>query len=146
MLGLRGILSHQFDDRDKDIAARVNTYASKINPIHFKNKAKLPIIIELCAFGVMLFLLKSWVVILFLVLYIGYVALRYSMYKTKTIIIILNEKENYRVVMNEYYQVFFPISILLYIAVHQPYAWIILLLHIIVFYKIIYLTFNEFFQ
>jgi hypothetical protein len=94
----------------------------------------------------MLFLLKSWVVILFLVLYIGYVALRYSMFKTKTVIIILNEKENYRVVMNEYYQVFFPISILLYLAVHQPYAWIILLLHIIVFYKIIYLTFNEFFQ
>jgi hypothetical protein len=146
MLGLRGILSHQFDDRDKDIATGVNTYASKINPLHFKNKAKLLIVIELCAFGIMLFLLWNWIVVLFLALYISYVVLRCYFHKTKTIIIIINEKENYRVLMNEYYQVFLPISILLYIAIHQPYGWIILLLHIIIFYKIIYLTFNEFFN
>nr|WP_256366322.1 UbiA family prenyltransferase [Mucilaginibacter sp. L196] len=145
MLGLRGILSHQFDDRQKDIAAGVNTYASKIEPNSFKIKAKLLIIIELAALALMLIIIKNAFITAFLLLYVSYALLRYRLYKTRVIIIILNEKKNYRVLMNEYYQVFFPISVLLYIAIHQPYGWILLLLHIIVFHKIMYLTFNEVF-
>lgn len=145
VFGLRGILSHQFEDRDKDIITRVNTYASGIKPSQFKYKAKLIIVIELIAFSVMILIINRIIVLVFLLLYMINLLMRYKLYNTRLIIITLNEKGNHRAIMAEYYQVFFPISILISIAAHQPYVWIVLLLHIIVFYKIIYLTFDGIF-
>lgn len=143
--GLRGILSHQFEDRDKDIIAKVNTYATGINPGQFKNKAKFILAIELVAFIVIALMINQIIVLIFLLLYIINLLMRYKLYNTRLTIITLSEKGNRRAIMNEYYQVFFPISILVCIAIYQPYAWIILLLHIAVFYKIIFLTFDGIF-
>lgn len=143
--GLRGILSHQFEDRDKDIITGVNTYASGIKPNQFKNKAILIIAIELIAFTVMILIINRIIVLTFLLLYIINLLMRYKLYNTQLIIITLNEKGNRRAIMTEYYQVFFPTAILISIAAHQPYVWIVLLLHIIIFYKIIYLTFDGIF-
>jgi len=144
-LGLRGILSHQFEDREKDIVAGVDTFATNINPNRFKNKAKLIISVEMAAFVVMLLIIKSIVVVLFLLLYTANALLRYKLYYTRLTVITLNEDGNYRTIMFEYYQVFFPLSILAVLAVQQPYAWIILVAHLILFSKSIYFTFNGLF-
>lgn len=142
-LGLRGILSHQFEDREKDIFTGVKTYASKVEPKSFKNKAIILLIIELCAFVIMLIIIKSIINIAFLFIYLAFTLLRHRLFRTDIIIIVLNQKNNYRVLMYEYYEVFLPISFLTYVSVYQPFGWLFLIVHIIVFWKNIYLTFNE---
>jgi hypothetical protein len=144
-LGLRGILSHQFEDRGKDIVAGVTTFATKTQPDKFRIKARMIIIAELAAFIMMLLLIKSLIVSLFLLLYVATSFLRYKLYYTRLNIVTLDGNGNYRSLMYEYYQVFFPVSILIYISVQQPYGWLILLSHVAVFYKTIYLTFEGLF-
>lgn len=143
-LGLRGILWHQFRDRDKDILVGVNTYASKIDPQQFKNKERILIFFEILAFVIILIIINTRIVILFFCLYLIFIVVRYKLFGTRLTILESPKDGNYRMVMTEYYQFFFPVSLLLEFSFCQPKAWIVLMIHIVLFFNYLLEIFHPF--
>jgi 1,4-dihydroxy-2-naphthoate octaprenyltransferase len=134
LVGLRGILYHQFRDRDNDIASHVNTFASRVDPAKFKIAEWLIFISELICFLIIIHtIIDKWLLIL-AIAYILLIFLRKVLFDISTIIILIKKDKNYQIAMiDDFYQVFFPLFILYNIAVHQHYGWILLCCHIILF-------------
>ncbi|RZK24565.1 MAG: hypothetical protein EOO43_07425, partial [Flavobacterium sp.] len=85
--GLRGILWHQFADRDNDISVNLNTYASKIKPENFVIKSRIIFLIEIIALFFILYQLRSISVLVGLVIYVFLVVARFKLYKSRVILI-----------------------------------------------------------
>lgn len=133
--GLRGILWHQFSDRENDINAGVRTFATLVEPQRFKVNALLLIVVELIAFAVMLtvnFHLITWV---FLAIYVLMVLDRKRKFSMEIITVISPPGKPYQILMGEFYQIFFPLALLIIAAFHDPFSWIILLVHVLLFPK-----------
>jgi 1,4-dihydroxy-2-naphthoate octaprenyltransferase len=143
-LGLRGILWHQLRDRDTDILVGINTYASKIAPQQLKHKEKILISFEILAFAIILIVINAMIVILFFCLYLIFIVVRYKLFNTRLTILESPGDGNYRLVMTEYYQIFFPVSLLLKFSFYQPKAWIILVIHILLFLSYLLENFRPF--
>lgn len=138
--GLRSILWHQFLDRENDRVSGINTFASNSNPTVFKFTEKIILLAELFTFFGLFFLLNLWTTYLALGLYLIFILLKQWRFKSKIIIIITPTKQHFQIVMLEFYSVFLPIALLLYCALTQPYGWLALLIHTILFYKVLRLT------
>lgn len=131
--GSRGILWHQFYDRKNDIQAGLNTYAVNIQPNQFRNKEIIIFCIEILAIASMLYSLQLLLPLLFLGLYILLALLRSKRLSYTPVLIISPENRSFHILMADFYQVFFPLSLLITAAFLQPYAWIILLVHLTLF-------------
>ncbi|WP_316820144.1 UbiA family prenyltransferase [Pedobacter gandavensis] len=131
--GLRGILWHQFSDRENDIKVNLNTYASHVLPADFKQRAVLIMCLESICFIIMLYVLQSLLALVFLALYFLLVLARYLMYHTQLILILFRKDKPFQILMADYYQVFFPIALLLVAVQLQPQNWIILAIHSVMF-------------
>lgn len=134
--GLRGILWHQFIDRDKDIQVGLNTFASNVTPNSFKFRARTITIIELLALCIMISFITSPIVLVFILLCFLLLYIRIFYYKNKIIEIIPPQTGDYHILLSEYYQLLLPVSILLSDAVRNPLSWILLALHLVIFPKI----------
>lgn len=135
--GLRGILWHQFTDRENDIKVNLNTYASKVDPDKFKWKALFISLIELIAVVVILYQLKLIYTIIDLVLYLILVWIRYKRYDHQVILILNLKNKPFQILMADYYQVFFPLSLLLAAVLTNELNIVVLAVHIILFpYKL----------
>lgn len=131
--GSRGILWHQFYDRKNDIQAGLNTYAVNILPDRFRNKEITIFCIELAAIATMLFSLQLLLPVLFLLLYAVLAVIRSKRLHYVPVLIISPENRPFHILMADFYQVFFPLALLVTAAFIQPYAWIILLAHLVLF-------------
>jgi 4-hydroxybenzoate polyprenyltransferase len=131
--GFRGILWHQFLDRENDIKVNLNTYASKVEPNHFINKSRLIFAIEVIALGSMLYQLNLPAPFIGLVCYFLLVLIRYKLYKSQVILILSNKKAIFQILMSDYYQMFFPLSILIFSITQNYFNIFILIIHIILF-------------
>lgn len=131
--GARGILWHQFHDRENDLQAGLNTYAVKIDPAHFRKQELSLFCIELLAMTTMLYSLHLILPFLFLLLYLLLALIRSNHLSYKPVLIICPENHPFHILMADFYQVFFPLSLLITAAFLQPYAWIILLVHLALF-------------
>jgi hypothetical protein len=131
--GLRGILWHQFYDRENDLKINLNTFASKIDPQAFKPKAIAIMVIEMVALAVMLVRLMNPVVIIFLAAYF-LMLMMYRKIGYSITIIMVPENPYYQIFLSDYYQVFFPISLLVAATIAFASAWIVLAVHIILFH------------
>jgi len=131
--GLRGILWHQFSDRENDIKVKLNTYASKIEPLRFKNQTIIIITLELLALCGLLYKISIIAVFIALIFYIILVFIRYKWFASQLIIIIKHKPGNYQILMADYYQVFLPVSLLVASSLSNYYNLFILIAHIILF-------------
>jgi len=131
--GLRGILWHQFSDRDNDIKVNLNTYASKIDPKDFKSKTLLLFILELTALFVMLYELNLFAPVMAMVLYVYLVYIRTDRYKSNIVIVLKKDDKPYLILMSDFYQMLFPVSLLIYASLNDSLNLIILLVHILLF-------------
>ncbi|WP_316839574.1 UbiA family prenyltransferase [Pedobacter gandavensis] len=131
--GLRGILWHQFSDRENDLKVNLNTYASHILPADFKKYAILIMTLECSCLLLMLYELQSAYALIFLVLYFTLVLGRYLLYHTQLILILFNKEKPFQILMADYYQVFFPMALLLAAVQLNPKNLIILLIHALLF-------------
>ena len=130
--GIRGILWHQFHDRENDIRANIETFATKRDPAHFKEAEIIIFSIEtISIIGILLFLNNIFVYIAF-VLYLILVWIRYKKLNLPPVIII-EYRHPCQIFMQDFVQVFFPLSLLLYAAITQPYGWIVLVIHLLLF-------------
>lgn len=131
--GCRGILWHQFLDRENDIKTNVTTFATRTNPEKFKSIAVVLFSVELVALIGMLIHLNRLVAWVLLVLYVVLVVIRYKRYANIPIILITPVNRHSQVLMIDYYQAFFPLGLLFSASVDQSLAWIILLIHTALF-------------
>lgn len=142
--GLRGILWHQFSDRENDIKVNLNTYASKIKPEKFRLKAKILIAIELFAFAIILYKINLPIVFIGLILYFLLVLLRRKINKTQIIILLKDNNRPFQIIMADFYQMFFPISLLVAASFTNAFNIIVLSIHIFLFPYILWLAIYDY--
>ncbi|TWF45273.1 4-hydroxybenzoate polyprenyltransferase [Chitinophaga polysaccharea] len=145
-LGLRGILWHQFRDRNNDLLTGVNTYATSINPQQFKYWQRVILVFEVLALFIILLMLHYWMVGTGLLLYLVWSLLQYKLSGRKPVIIQSVYNSNTLLVMTTYYQVFFPLSLLIKFAIDQPAGWWVLMLHLLLFSRYLLETFRPVFN
>ncbi|MBO9728343.1 MAG: UbiA family prenyltransferase [Chitinophaga sp.] len=145
-LGVRGILWHQLRDRETDLHSGLNTFIVTLSPGKLKKVIMIVLLLEVLSLMVMLFIIKSLIILLFLFLYLLFVLVRYKVRGTRLTIVASAEDDNYRMVMTEYYEIFFPVSLLLNFSLHQPGAWVVLILHLLLFYRYYLDTFRWVFR
>lgn len=131
--GLRGILYHQFLDRENDIEAKVNTYAAQISPESFKLPQLIISVVELLAFTVMLVLINEVLVYLFLAIYLLVIYARKRFLGYQVISIITEKNRPFQILMADFYQFFFPISLLIIGSIYNPISLIVLAVHLALF-------------
>lgn len=142
--GLRGILWHQFHDRDNDLKSGTTTFASGIIPEHFKKWEILIFLIELTAFSFILFFILNIWIALGIVFYTILTLIRKISFNYKVSLIITPPLLPHQLLMNDYYLVFFPLSLVFTLGLNFSSGWLILIAHIFLFPKKTWLVFNDF--
>lgn len=133
MYGLRGILWHQFADRDNDLKIGLSTYASKKNPKLFKNQSFFIICIELLALMYILLYIFLPLPLIALAFYF-LMLLGYSrIFKLAIIAIVPPTHQGWHFAMHKYYQFLLPISLLLSAVFINSNVWILIAAHFILF-------------
>jgi len=143
LFGVRSILWHQFLDRENDEQSGMNTYATCTNPDSFRNKSVVIVVLELISLSVILYQLKLMLPIIFLLLYLVFIGLRKRIFKSEIVVVLTPKDSYFQIFMLDYYALFFPVSLLICAALIQPLSWIVLVIHIGMFYKPIVITLKE---
>lgn len=144
--GLRGILWHQFADRDNDIKVNLNTYASKVEPDKFVLKSRAIFIIEALALISMLYQINLIAPYLGLLMYFVLIFGRYRLYQSQVILILSNKMAFFQILMSDFYQMFFPITILIYSVFNNYSNIVVLIFHIFLFYNPIKIALYDYFK
>jgi len=144
--GLRGILWHQFHDRGNDITANISTFATQLQPANFVWPERVILTIELICLVMMIYpILNSWLLVA-VVLYILLMVLRKVRYNIQPIIILERGDRAFSIVMHDFYLVFFPLVVLLDIALRGRYGWLLICVHLVVFPRPVYRVARDFWQ
>jgi len=128
-------LWHQFLDRDNDIQSGTKTFAVTTTPQLFNKYIYLIMTIEFAALAGVLVLMNLMYPILFLGLYVLYLLLKKILFNARLIVIISPKDEDFQILMQDYYILFLPISLLLFAAIKQPLGWIALAIHLLLFHQ-----------
>ncbi|MET4082117.1 4-hydroxybenzoate polyprenyltransferase [Pedobacter sp. UYP30] len=131
--GLRGILWHQFSDKENDLKSGTTTFASTTNAAKFKPIEIVIFILEISALAVMLFQVADVYVTAALILYVIFVMSRRYVLHYKVFIILVRKDTPHQIIMNEYYFVFLPLSLLLSNAISFNFGWFLMLAHVLLF-------------
>jgi 4-hydroxybenzoate polyprenyltransferase len=140
-LGLRGAVWHQLEDRDNDRVARVRTFgaASPGAARRLVERGVFPL--ELAAFGVLLALAQSVLAIAFLLLQVVLERVRSRIWDWRLAVVASSAS---RLVLHEYYVVFYPLAFLAACAVRQPDAAVLLVAHCLLFHRSVFGAAREF--
>jgi 4-hydroxybenzoate polyprenyltransferase len=132
--GLRGILWHQFHDMDNDKKSGTKTVVRQWSD----NKTRITgiVIIAVEFISIVLLLINFKIVIAFYSLAVYFLYLLISHVKWQVKLIVLKPvAADYTIILNEYYQVFLPVSILLSLSFQQPAFLFYLAMHLLLFPK-----------
>lgn len=133
MCGLRGILWHQFFDRDNDLKIGLKTFATQKDPSSFQIPSMLITGMELLAMGVMLVYISIPLPVVALFFY-GLMLIVYSKKFGFTLIAIIPPKNQpWHLLMMNYYQLLWPMSLIITSALNEPLAGLLILIHLILF-------------
>ena len=136
MYGLRGILWHQFLDRDNDRRIGLNTFATQQDPALFKNYSIFILSLEIAALTIVLAYTNSVWPLIALFAYVLLAAAYHKIWGLKLISIIPPANRPWHIIMSSYYQVFLPVALLLASSIVHPMSWLIAGLHICLFPRI----------
>ncbi|MGV3762430.1 UbiA family prenyltransferase [Parapedobacter sp.] len=142
--GLRGILWHQFMDRANDIQTNTTTLASKVDVHRFRRMVALIMTIELTALMIMLVYISEPVLFFLFPVYFVLVGIRFKKYNQLPISIIAPQDRPWQMMMLDFYQCFLPMGLLVSAVRVQPWAWVVLVIHIMLFHKIIFIVVRDF--
>lgn len=130
--GLRGILWHQFQDRNNDLKVNLKTFATQREARQISYLSRIIIILETASFSGMMLLLKNYWSIPFIIVYLGMIGYRQYSKGERTSLIITRDHNAMHLFMLEYYILFFPASLLLSV-ISQQNVIIILIAHLLFF-------------
>lgn len=141
LVGLRGILWHQFSDRDNDLKVQSTTFATGTTPAEFNGRERLLFAIEICILTVILLILSINVLFAALIFYSVLTLFRYKVLGYRMVIVLNPAEKPFQILLLDFYQVFFPIALLGYICWSNPSAYLLLFFHVSLFpsrlYKIV---------
>lgn len=135
IVGIKGILWHQYYDRDNDLISNTRTFATKVIPYKIQKVEKLLMGVELFALGIILARINSIIIFLFFGLYLILVCLRYIALDHKVTIILFSQDEKSQILMFDFYIAILPLSLLIHSALIEPKNWWVLLIHLLLFPK-----------
>lgn len=133
--GLRGILWHQFYDRENDRMIHLKTFATDTDPQRFKGKAMLLLAAEIGALTVLLYEIGDFLPVAFLMLYLLLTFVRNKWLGCKPVVVHVFHDGRFEIFMLDYYQGFFPLALLITAALAHPAVWIIFVVHVFLFPK-----------
>jgi hypothetical protein len=138
--GLRGILWHMFFDRENDFASGTPTFATGIDPERFRPWGWLILAVEIAALGVMLWRIGYMLPMVFLAFYLLYMIACWRRLGFRIVVILMPKgyPYPYLIFLAEFYQVFFPLSLLICGAWVFPYDLAVLVAHVLLFSWSIY--------
>ncbi|GAB3930909.1 UbiA family prenyltransferase [Mucilaginibacter myungsuensis] len=136
--GLRGILWHQFYDRDNDIVAKFSTFATGIEPANFKLAERGIFLIELLCFSYLVHTIINVWFIIAIVLYLLLMIIKKRVKGIDPVIIITQKDRPFSILMHDFYLVFFPLTLLWSISLSTTYGWILLAIHVVIFPRPVY--------
>lgn len=130
--GLRGILWHQLTDLENDRRSGIRTFATTHSTratVRLGSWIAFPV--ELLAFAVILWKVGSvWPVLILL----GYVqSVRWRVYSWRMRVVIVEPRDRFLIAMHEYYDVYFPLTLLALSAFRHPGDFILLAVHVVLF-------------
>ncbi|MBX7170218.1 MAG: UbiA family prenyltransferase [Pyrinomonadaceae bacterium] len=132
LFGLRGIISHQLTDRKNDQIASVQTFVQNYKNSSIKQIFNWLIFpLEFCVLLFLLYSLNNWWGLGFLAVYVIWLTLIYFVWEVKFGAVIESTKK--RILMNEYYFIFYPLSLLLKGLTIFPNTWVVIILHSVFF-------------
>lgn len=131
--GMRGILWHQFFDRNNDLKINLNTYATNVDPSAFRNKERLLFTVELLLLGFILIQIGSLLPFVFLIMYLGVVYIRHRGLRYQVCIILSPSDKPFQLIMLDYYQVFLPVSLIVASIFTFPADIFVLIIHLVLF-------------
>lgn len=137
--GLRGILWHQLCDLQFDEKSNVRTFARLHPPALLKRLGEWLIFpLELAALAGVLILLGNALVWISLGFYVVVEAIRVKLSKVN--VIIVAPRPRFRLAMQDFYDVFYPLALLL--SSTKLHAWdaLVLLIHVVVFPHWLFVT------
>lgn len=130
--GLRGNLWHQLSDLHNDQKIGLRTFARNRTITQLRGIGNFIIFpVEIAAFAVMLWRTGSRLAVAFLCFYALLEWTRRGMWKMNLVIVI--PKDRYSIVMLEYYEVFFPLAVLLSSSTRNPQDALMLVAHLFFF-------------
>jgi 4-hydroxybenzoate polyprenyltransferase len=141
-LGLRGILWHQFHDLENDRRSGLHTVVQQMNSTKTKIVGRSILFLEVSALLVFLFRLGNNYFLYTLIIYLAYMYYR-RMKTNLEVIIIKYTTHHFDIIMNVFYQVFLPISILIAMMINHSEFAILLILHILFFPQGVYRVFKN---
>jgi 4-hydroxybenzoate polyprenyltransferase len=130
--GLRGILWHQFHDFENDLKSGIKTWVQKLDKPKTRILGNSIMAVELCALSLLLANFNQYACFASLGLYLLYLWLHHLKNGVE-IITIKYSRINYSIFMNEYYQVFFPSTVLVVLSFMQAEYVYLLTLHVFIF-------------
>jgi len=128
--GLRGILWHQFWDRENDLSINHKTFATEMRVTDMKFAEIIITVIEIIALILILLPLGKlpFIALLFYVL----VLFGYRKLKIKTIFIIITN-DRWQIFMSDFYQILLPASLIIACSLKSPLCLILLVFHLLCF-------------
>ncbi|WP_118196318.1 UbiA family prenyltransferase [Albibacterium indicum] len=124
--GIRGILWHQFHDRENDLESGTRTFATARKPDEIKRIEFVLLFLELPLFIGMSFKIQPMLILPILLLYFLFVLLRHKCLGYKPVIIINPKNSPLQILMIDFYLVFFPLGLLVFSGFNHGNFWILL--------------------
>src|SRR5690606_10866284 len=106
---------------------------TKTSPENIRKFEKILLGFELLAFCGMLLNISLPILGIFMILYLLLVIFRYKIMSQKLVIILNPKNSALQILMIDFYHLFFPLGLLVYLSYAQELGWILLLIHCILF-------------
>jgi hypothetical protein len=146
LFGLRGILWHQYNDRKNDFKSGIHTLATELSKEQLNLIGISTLILEILVLIFLLLILNHLLPFVFLGLYLLLLLIRNKRFDTSIIAVFPNDNNKYHILLKEYYQVFFPLSLLITAGLQYQMDWICLAGHWVLFPKNIYFMLRDYFR
>ncbi|WP_341215355.1 UbiA family prenyltransferase [uncultured Wocania sp.] len=128
--GLRGILWHQFWDRENDLSINHKTFATEMSVSNMKLAEIIITSIEIIA--LLLILLTLGILPFIALLFYFLILFGYLKLKIKTILIITNTN-SWQIFMSDYYQILLPASLIITCSIKDPICLTLFVFHLLCF-------------
>jgi hypothetical protein len=132
LYGLRGILWHQFLDRENDLSIHHPTFATSREASSIKPAETLITIMEVGSLIILLITLGEWLPFFALAFYF-FLLLGYQKLNQQVIFILIPEDKPWHIFLSDYYQILLPFSLLLSCSFENPTCLFLIIFHVLFF-------------
>ncbi|MHA8051651.1 hypothetical protein V7S79_11125 [Aquirufa sp. ROCK-SH2] len=131
LYGLRGILCHQYFDRENDLSINQATFATDIQVSSIKPAEKVITLLEIGVLFILLCTLGELLPLIALAIYF-IILLGYKKLNQEVIFILINDKP-WHIFLSDYYQILLPFSLIISCSFENPTCLVLIIFHVLFF-------------